>query len=161
MRTTAAPARLRSVAPALLALAAIAAVISLGLPWASALELRYQPPIYSPGLCSTVYDPDGWASVECDPIYSYAGYTYGLSGHHVGYQRAVRVLLPAAVLLLIAGVRLRRRPLVVAGYVAAAAGLVVGGLRFYPGQVAYVIALVAITFWLVRDGWLRHAEPSS
>ncbi len=143
----------------LLVVAAVAGVIALGLPWASALELRYQAPMYYPGLCSTVYDPDGWASVECDPIYRYAGYTYGLSGHHVGYQQGVRVLLPVAVILLVAGVRRHRRALVVAGYAVAVAGLVVGGLRFYPGQVAYVIALLALGLWLRRSGWLGRTGP--
>jgi hypothetical protein len=145
---------------ALLILAGLAGVLSLGLAWASAMDLKYQIPLYYPGFCHVVYDSEGWASTQCDPYWTGGGYTLAPSGHHVGYQLPVRVLAPAAVLLAIIGVRTGRRWLVRAAAVCAIAGLVVGGLRVYPGQIVYVIALIAAGTWLARAGHLsirRHA----
>ena len=45
----------------LLILAGLAAVASLGLQWASAMELKYQIPMWYPGFCHVAYDADGWA----------------------------------------------------------------------------------------------------
>ena len=155
--------RLRSAAGGrgLLILAGLAGVLSLGLAWASAMDLKYQIPMYYPGFCYTVYDSEGWASTQCDPYWTGGGYTLAPSGHHVGYQLPVRVLAPAAVLLAIIGIRTSRRWLVWVAAVCAIAGLVVGGLRVYPGQIAYVIALVAAGTWLVRAGHLSRPRRAA
>lgn len=139
---------------ALLILAVLAGVVSLGLQWASAVELEYQVPVWYPGFCHVSYDPDGWAYTVCDPYWTGGGYGLAPSDHYVGYQLPVRVLGPVAVLLAVMGARTSRRWLVRVAAVCAIAGLVVGGLRVYPGQVAYVIALIAGGSWLVRSGEL-------
>jgi hypothetical protein len=71
------------------------------------------------------------------------------------------VLAPAALLLGVMGVRTGRRWLIWLAAIAAVGGLVVGGLRVYPGQIAYVIALVAAGTALVRAGHLRVGREVS
>jgi hypothetical protein len=144
----------RTAAAPLLVVAALAALLSLGLPWASAMDLKWGTPYWMPGLCHTVYDSDGWASTECDQMW--IGYGYGLqkSDTFVGYQRAVRVLAPAAAVLLLIGLRTGRKSLMATGFGVAVAGLVIGGLRVYPGQVVYAVALVALAGWLYCTGRL-------
>ena len=135
-------------------MAGLAGVLSLGLAWASALDLKYQVPVWYPGFCHVSYDPDGWAYTVCDPYRAGGGYGLAPSDHYVGYQLPVRILAPAAVLLAVVGIRTGRQWLVRVAAVCALAGLVVGGLRAYPGQAAYVIGLVAAGTWLIRTGHL-------
>ena len=135
-------------------LAGLAGVLSLGLAWASAMDLKYRVPWY-PGFCHVSYDSEGWASTQLRPV---------LDRRRV---HASRRPTTTSAISCRCGSWLRPpccwpssasapggRWLVRAAAVCALAGLVVGGLRVYPGQVAYVIALVAAGTWLVRAGHL-------
>jgi hypothetical protein len=44
-------------------------VLSLGLPWVilQGTDGTYIPGWFNPGMCSTSYDIDGWASMDCTP----------------------------------------------------------------------------------------------
>lgn len=49
----------------LLVAAAACAALSLGLPWTIGLKGAYGTTLFTPGNCVTVYDYQGYASLEC------------------------------------------------------------------------------------------------
>jgi hypothetical protein len=139
---------------ALLVAAALAAVMSLGLPWASGADSTYLPGWYVPGTCVTVYDPDGWASTDC----STGTFTPGifLPGHgaYGGKNTAARVFVILATVLVVWALRrgsgtLARLALLVAGI-----GLVLGGLRPRTGQLVYLGGMLLLALALHRAGLL-------
>src|SRR5699024_7003071 len=121
--------------------AALAGGLSLGLPWRSAADAVYLPGWYMPGSCATVYDLDGWPSLECTSGSMGFDTLIRAAGAAGGKELAVRVLLAAVVVLVVLARRRRAAGLATGTVVTAAvglalAGLALGGLLPRTGQLA-------------------------
>lgn len=135
-----------------LLLAAALLVLALGLPWTTAFSTSGW---YSPGFCTTVYGPDGYGSVECDPGW----YSPGTRSPALpGYALDVRIWVALAVGAVVAGL-LRRtgdptgRRLVRAGVLLAVLCQLLH-LGNQAGQLAHLAALLIGVAALVRSGHL-------
>jgi hypothetical protein len=138
----------------LLLAAALAAVMSLGLPWASGGDSTYLPGWYVPGTCVTVYDPDGWASTDCSTGTITPGILLPGHGAYGGKSTAVRVFLVVVIVLVVLALRRRSAALARAALLLAGLGLVLGGLRPRTGQLVYLGAMVLLALALRRAGLL-------
>lgn len=139
---------------ALLAIAAAAAVLALMLPWSSSADGGYVPGWFVPGSCVTVYDYDGWPSMECTTGTISPGFYVAGVGAAGGKDTAVRVVIAAVVALVVLARRRRSARLGTVAVLAAVAGLTLGGLLPRPGQLAYLAGVALLAAALHRDGLL-------
>lgn len=117
----------------LLLLAALLAGLSLGLPWNTSGPGQpgtWIGQYYQPGYCFTVYDYDGYASLDCSTGYYNTGiYIDGNEeGIRSGYAHPVRVFVAAAALLVGAGLRQRSARMLRVGLAVAAVGVLCDGV---------------------------------
>jgi hypothetical protein len=141
-----------------LLIAAVAAVVSLGLPWKKTVELGFGYTYYGNGLCYNSYDADGWMTTICDPYWTPQLEVKPQLATLIGTEHPVRVLALLAVVALIAGYRRHSRRLVLAAPVLACVGLLGFGVTGMSGQVLFVLAVAALAMALRRDGILPGAR---
>lgn len=137
----------------LFAATAVAGLLSLGLPWASAADGKYIPGWYVPGSCITVYDANGYPSMDCSAGMIGPGFFVAGHGAYGGLGTAARVFVVAVALVIWLALRKRSRPLAVTAVALAAAGLALGGLRPRAGQLVYLAGMVLLVLAL-RDARL-------
>lgn len=139
--------------------AGVAALCSLGLAWGSGSSSgAYSPGWYTAGTCITVYDADGYASLDCTGGYISPGYYTPGSAGPSGASQPARVFLAIAAAAAVVGYRSRDRRLVLAAPVIMAVGLAVTGLNPGPGMVAYSVGLACLSWGLHLDGALRFSR---
>lgn len=142
----------------LFTVAAAFALLSLGLPWGSSDPGRWTAGSYSPGFCTTVYDSNGWASMECGPGFYSPGIHLSGGGAPAGYLTGIRVILVVVVVLLAISLRQPAGPLpTVAVAVAAIGWMLQPGAR--SGQIAYLLALAVLVVALRRAGRISRSGP--
>ena len=134
--------------------AALAGLLSLGLPWRNSVELGFGFTYYTSGLCYNSYDYDGWMTTHCDPWYVPNLEVKPTTALAIGAEHPVRVMLVLTVIALIVGYRRGVRSLLLAAPVIAAFGLFGYGVTGKPGQLAFAIGLAALLVALRRDGVL-------
>jgi hypothetical protein len=141
-----------------LVLAAVAATVSLGLPWDTTVETGFGYTFYGSGLCYNSYDADGWMTTVCDPYWTPRLEVKPELTTLLGTGHPVRALLPVTVLMVVAGYRRGNRRWAAAAPVPAAVGLVASGVTGMAGQWVFGLALAALVVALRRDGVLpsRH-----
>lgn len=140
--------------------AGVAAICSLGLTWGiggASSSGDYIPGWYAPGYCTTVYDDDGGASMDCTSGFVSPGYYtgYGSSTGATGAGQPARVFLALGAAAVVFGYRRQDRRLVAAAPVIMTIGLAVTGLNPGPGMVAYTLGLACLVWGLRLDGVLR------
>lgn len=139
--------------------ASVGAICSLGLTWGGGGSTgEYLPGWYTAGTCISVYDYDGYASLDCTGGYVSPGYYTAGSTDFTGADQPARVFLALAAAAAVVGYRRRDRRLVVAAPVILAVGLVVTGLSPGPGMVAYSVGLACLSWGLHLDGALRFSR---
>ena len=131
-----------------LLIAAVAATLSLGLPWSTSPTFGVS---VIPGFCSTSYCADGFATTECGPATTQFAPTGGLTPS-VGYQHPVRVLGLVTAGLVVAGYRRGHRGWLLAAPAPGVLALCGYGLTGTSGQLVFAAALGALVMALVRDG---------
>jgi hypothetical protein len=146
---------------ALLVGAACCAVLALALPWSSATDATYIPGWYVPGMCTSVYDNDGWPSLDCTPGMISPGIFLPGMGAHGGKDTEIRVFLVAVVVLVVLARRQRRTSFATAAVVLAAAGLALAGLRPRSGQLAYLVGMALLVLALRTDGLLGRGRRAA
>ncbi|RIJ70281.1 hypothetical protein D1871_19400 [Nakamurella silvestris] len=138
--------------------AAVTAVLSLGLPWGASAGSggSVLPGYFTPGFCSTVYDYEGWASVECSSSYYFPTlYFTGHGGGGIpGAAHPSRALIAVAVVLVILGYRQANRRLLIAAAFVAATAFFAFGIRPASGQLTFGLALVCLVLALRADRML-------
>lgn len=143
--------------------AGAAAVLSIGLPWAPTGEAwKWMPGYFTPGFCSTVYDYDGWASVECMPTFVNSGIypVYDAAGS-TGAQHPARALIAMAAVLVVLGYRQANRRLLAAAVVVAGIAFVAFGVHPAAGQLAFGISIAALVMALRSDNLLSRFPDRS
>lgn len=142
--------------------AAAAALLSLGLPWGSTTGGgSVLPGYFTPGFCSTVYDYEGWASVECSSSYFFPTlYFHGAGGAIPGAAHPARALLAIAAVLLVVGYRRTDRRILLGGLLAGAVGFFAFGVQPAAGQLAFGLGVVCVALALRADGLLALPRPS-
>jgi len=146
---------------ALLVGAACCAVLALALPWSSATDATYVPGWFVPGTCITVYDYDGWPSLDCTTGTISPGMYFPGIGAYGGKDTEIRVFLVAVVALVVLARRRRRPSLATAAVVLAGAGLVLAGLRPRSGQLAYLAGMVLLVAALRADRLLGRGRRTA
>lgn len=151
-----------------LAVALLATVLSVGLPW-SATGLSpgsYLPGYYTPGFCATVYDYDGYASMDCGPGYLSPGFYlsgYGFGGE-AGASHPARVFIAVGLLLVVLGYRRGSAQVLTAALLIGAVGFLAYGVSPAAGQLSFGLALAALWLALRADGirlrWRGSGRPA-
>jgi hypothetical protein len=147
----------------LLVAAACCAVLALALPWSSSTDATYIPGWFVPSMCTTVYDSDGWPSMDCTASMMSPGIFLPGVGAYGGKDSEIRVFLVAVVALVVLARRRRRPSFATAAVVLAGAGLALAGLRPRSGQIAYLAGMVLLVIALRTDGLLgrrQHPAPA-
>lgn len=144
----------------LLLIAALLAAVSLGLPWGTngpSQPGTWVGSYYNPSWCTTAYDIDGWAYLDCTPSsYNPGIYVSGNEdGVRSGYAHSSRVFIVAAALLVAGGLRQRSEHALKAGLVVAAVGAVCDGIGTASGFYTYLAAVAALAFALEPLGVIR------
>lgn len=134
-------------ATGLLIAAAALAVLSLGLPWTVAVDSAYGTTLFTPGSCVTVYDYQGYASLECIPGMIFPGYSSYGSPALPGYAIGVRVFLLAGALLVFLGSRHAASKMRLVGLLVIIAGWLTN-IGSQSGQITYLLAIGCLWYWL-------------
>jgi len=143
-----------------LTLAALLGVLSLGLPWATWSERYATGGFLTPGSCTTTYDHEGFATLDCLPMTFTPGFDLTSAGTLTGADLAARVLLVVVAVLVWTAYRRRDASRAVvdpaAGLAVALAAVapLIAGAAAQTGQVAWVLGAVALVVALRRDGML-------
>ena len=135
-------------------IAALAGLLSLGLPWKHTLQFGLTYGYWTTGFCYNSYDSEGWATTYCDPWYMPFPGTGSKIVTVTGAEHPVRVMLLLAVVALVAGYRRGSATLLKAGAGVAALGLFSFGFTGMSGQLCYAVGLAALVMALHRDGVL-------
>jgi hypothetical protein len=130
----------------LLLLAALLAGLSLGLPWGTGGAGQpgaWVGGYYAPGYCVTVYDYDGYASLDCSTgTYNSGIYFSGdENGVRSGYAHPARVFVVGAAVLVGVGLRQRSARLLRIALAVAAVGVLCDGVGSGSG---FFVALAAV-----------------
>jgi len=112
---------------------------------------------YLPGYCVTVYDYDGYSSLDCTAgTYNFGIYLPGAEGGNTsGYAHPARVFIVAGTLLVAGGLRQRSARALRAGLAVAAVGAVCDGVGSGSGFFVYLGAVFALALALQRLGVIR------
>ncbi|WP_029135253.1 hypothetical protein [Nakamurella lactea] len=143
-------------------LAGALALLSLGLPWSAARAGYQVAGWYAPGSCISVYDADGYATLDCSPGYYSPGWSVAGQAAAPGYATDLRIVLAVALTLLVLGLRRDSGRLQLAGLIVAVAGFALNPGE-QPGQLAYAGAVVVLASALLSSGrgQLRSAASTS
>lgn len=141
----------------LLLLAALLAGLSLGLPWGTGGAGQpgtWVGGYYDPGYCVTVYDYDGYASLDCSTgMYNSGIYFAGdENGVRSGYAHPARVFVVGAAVLVAAGLRQRSSRLLRIALAVAAVGVLCDGVGSGSGFFVGLAAAVTLAAALHRMG---------
>jgi len=123
------------------ALAVATAALSLGLPWGTAGS-AYVSGYFTPGMCATVYDYEGWASLDCTAGFVSPGFVLG-GGEYTGAQHPARLFIAVVIALLVTG--LRRHPVMTSrtAVVVGTVGFLAFGVQPAAGQLALAVSVAA------------------
>jgi hypothetical protein len=132
-------------------LAAGLTVVALCLPWSPARAGSYLHGWYAPGSCISVYDSDGYATLDCTPGYVTPGWFTPGTAMQPGYATDLRIIVLVAVAALLVGLRRSSPALQQGALLVAVAGLALN-LAPQSGQLVYAVA-VALAAIALRQLW--------
>ncbi len=135
-----------------LLIAAVAATLSLGLPWKNSVEAGFGFTYYGTGLCSNSWDADGWMTTTCDPYWTPQLEVKPELTTVIGAEHPARALVLLTVLALVVGYRRGHRGWLRLAPTPAMVALFGYGVTGMSGQLAFALALGALVMALVRDG---------
>ncbi|WP_157970486.1 hypothetical protein [Nakamurella deserti] len=147
------------VARSWLVIAAVAATVSLGLPWKNTVETGFGYTFYGNGLCHNSYDADGWMTTVCDPYWTPRLEVKPELTTMLGIAHPVRALLLLTVVMVVVGYRRGDRRWLVAAPAPAAVGITAFGVTGMAGQSLCALALGALLVALRRDGVFPSRRP--